>query len=397
MTTPLATALILLAIAARVAAAQDSTLVQDTTSAAPVDTAAPTLIRRAVTVHLVFTGDINLGTITIDSGVPPDSGVAFFSQVDSLLKGDLVVGNFEGVLADSGESLKCGPPEHPDTASADSTLRPRHRKRPLPKPKPHPNCYAFGTPSWLAPRLIEAGFTHLNQANNHANDFGSAALARTELVFDSLGLRHYGPLEQISIDTVRQGDSATVVGLLGFTTYPFAYNLLDLERSAAVVDSVKRLVDILIVTFHGGTEGAGAIHTGRGPEFLVGEPRGDLRKWARRVLLAGADAVVGHGPHVLRGVEFYAGKPIFYSLGNFATYRGFNLEGPMGLTAVLQLQLDGDGVFRSARMIPLRQVPQAGPRPDSTRAALRLLRRVTKQDFGKLGATIGADGEITPP
>ena len=42
---------------------------------------------------------------------------------------------------------------------------------------------------------------------------------------------------------------------------------------------------------------------------------------------AGADAVVGHGPHVLRGVEFYKGRPIFYSLGNFATYRGFNLAG----------------------------------------------------------------------
>ena len=259
------------------------------------------------------------------------------------------------------------------------------------------NCYAFGTPTWLAPRLREAGFTHLNQANNHANDFGTAALARTELVFDSLGLRHYGPLERISIDTVRQGDSATVVGLLGFATYPFAYNLLDLERSAAVVDSVKQLVDVLVVTFHGGAEGALAVHTGRGPEFLAGEPRGDLRKWARRMLLAGADAIIGHGPHVLRGVEFYVGKPIFYSLGNFATYRGFNLEGPMGLTTVLQLELDGDGVFRRARLVPLIQVPRQGPRPDSRAAALKLIRRVTRQDFGKLGATIGPEGEITPP
>ena len=53
---------------------------------------------------------------------------------------------------------------------------------------------------------------------------------------------------------------------------------------------------------------------------------------------AGADAVIGHGPHVLRGIEFYRGRPIAYSLGNFLTYRGFNLEGPLGVTGVLQLE-----------------------------------------------------------
>ena len=47
----------------------------------------------------------------------------------------------------------------------------------------------------------------------------------------------------------------TTVGLIGFTTYPFAYDLLDIERSAAVVDSVRPLVDLLVVTFHGGAEG----------------------------------------------------------------------------------------------------------------------------------------------
>jgi hypothetical protein len=187
------------------------------------------------------------------------------------------------------------------------------------------------------------------------------------------------------------------VGLIGFSTYPFAYNLLDPDRSAAVVDSVKQLVDVLVVTFHGGTEGPKAVHVGRGMEYLAGEPRGNLRQWARRMLAAGADAVIGHGPHVLRGVEFYAGKPIFYSLGNFATYRGFTLDGPMGLTALLRLDLDGDGVLRSARMVPLRQVPQQGPRPDSTGAAVRLLRALNKADFGKLGAVIGADGRISPP
>jgi hypothetical protein len=115
------------------------------------------------------------------------------------------------------------------------------------------------------------------------------------------------------------------------------------------------------------------------------------------VLDAGADAVVGHGPHVLRGVEFYKGKPIFYSLGNFLTYRGFNLDGPLGLTTVLQLELDGEGRFVSASMPALRQIPQVGPAPDSTNAAVRLLTRVTRLDFPKTGARITADGTISPP
>jgi hypothetical protein len=189
----------------------------------------------------------------------------------------------------------------------------------------------------------------------------------------------------------------TLVGIVGFTTYPHAYNLLHLSESVGIVDSVRKLVDVLVVTFHGGKEGKLAVRTGKGPEFLAKEPRGDLRRWARAVIDAGADAVVGHGPHVLRGVEFYRERPIFYSLGNFMTYRGFNLDGPLGLTTVLQLELEADGRFRSARMPSLVQVPQVGPMPDSSGAAVRLLQRVTVLDFPGTGARIADDGTITPP
>ena len=106
-----------------------------------------------------------------------------------------------------------------------------------------------------------------------------------------------------------------------------------------MVDSVRRLVDLLIVTFHGGAEGSRALHVPWVAESLAQEPRGELRRWAHAVVDAGADAVVGHGPHVLRGIELYRGRPIAYSLGNFLTYRGFNLSGPLGVTGVLQLEL----------------------------------------------------------
>jgi hypothetical protein len=384
-------------------------------------------------VRLSFVGDINLGTSTLPDGIPPDSGRGLLDQARPALTGDLVVGNFEGVLADSGTTFKCGPAgKHvevrpsqfagvPDTvprvhqpprldsippAPVKKTERTQRTQRTqktqrdatAKKPKPRPaGCYAFLTPVALAPRLTDAGFTHLNLANNHANDFGPDGRASTDSVLRALGIRLYGPVEQIAIDSVRRGDSLTVVALVGFTTYPFAYNLLDIERSAAVVDSVRRLADVLVVTFHGGSEGSQALHVSEAAESLGTEPRGELRRWARAVIDAGAAAVIGHGPHVLRGIEFYHHKPIVYSLGNFLTYRGFILNGPLGVTGVLQLEFAPDRSLRRARLVPMVQYPREGPLPDSTGTAIDLVRRLSQEDSGPSAARLESDGQILPP
>jgi hypothetical protein len=341
---------------------------------------------------MAFVGDINLGTATLPDGIPPDSGRGLLNQARPSLAGDLVVGNFEGVLADSGTPTKC----------LMKVRVKRSRRARVPQQAgeslaTRPNCYAFRTPTMLAPRLVEAGFTHMNLANNHANDLGLAGRASTERTLGSLGIRLYGPLGRIAIDTIRRADSTTTVALLGFTTYPYAYDLLDIERSAAVVDSLRPLVDLLIVTFHGGAEGVKALHTGMAAEFLGAEPRGNLRRWARAVIDAGADAVIGHGPHVLRGMEFYRGGLIAYSLGNFLTYRGFNLAGPLGITGVLQLEFGGDNRLRKARLVPMVQPPRRGPAPDPERSALELVRRLSEEDFGSTAAVITPTGEIRPP
>ena len=346
--------------------------------------------RLYASVRLAFTGDINLGTATLEDGIPPDSGRGLLDPARPSLSGDLVVGNFEGVLADTGTSTKClilkPPPK-----------RKKSKPRPPEPPAIRRNCYAFRTPTGLAPRLVDAGFTHLNLANNHSNDLGAPGRESTERTLDSLGLRLYGPLGRIVVDTIRRGDSLTTVGLIGFTTYPFAYDLLDIERSRAVVDSVRTLVDLLIVTFHGGAEGVHAQHTGEVAESLGKEPRGELRRWARTVIDAGADAVVGHGPHVLRGMEFYRGRLIAYSLGNFLTYRGFNLDGPLGITGVLRLEFAIDRTLRRARLVPMVQLPRRGPAPDPDGAAIQLVRTLSRQDFGPTAAQISPSGEITPP
>jgi hypothetical protein len=384
---------------------------------APAESTARAERHARTPVRLALVGDINLGTMTIPGGVPLDSARALLQRAKPFLTGDLVIGNFEGVLADSGETEKCGKrrsvkwteavanPAVSDsilaaqarrTADSLATLRRhaarRHAKAP---PKTEPvRCYAFLTPTWLAPRLKEAGFTHLNLANNHANDFGIDGRQSTEATLAAIGLRTYGPLGRIVIDTVRRGEVMTTVGVVGFTTYPFAYDLLDVPRSVAVVDSIRPLVDLLVVTFHGGAEGSAAQHVPFAAESLGHEPRGDLRTWAHAVVDAGADLVVGHGPHVLRGVELWQKRLIAYSLGNFANYRGFNLSGPQGLTGVLQVEFAADGSLIGAKLEPMRQLPTKGPARDSTGAALDLIRSLSQDDFGADAPRVESDGTI---
>jgi len=80
----------------------------------------------------------------------------------------------------------------------------------------------------------------------------------------------------------------------------------DLEEIAAVVKNASRLADFTIVTIHA--------HEGSRDRYV---PAQFLITFARAMIDAGADVFVGHGPHVLRGIEIYKGKPIFYSLGDF--------------------------------------------------------------------------------
>ncbi len=80
----------------------------------------------------------------------------------------------------------------------------------------------------------------------------------------------------------------------------------DVQEITAVVNNASRVADFTVVTIHAHE------HAGRrelSPEFL--------HVFARAMIEAGADVFVTHGPHVLRGIEIYQGKPIFYSMGNF--------------------------------------------------------------------------------
>jgi hypothetical protein len=118
--------------------------------------------------------------------------------------------------------------------------------------------------------------------------------------------------------------------------------------------------------------------------------------FAHAVIDAGADLVIGHGPHVLRALELYQGKLIAYSLGNFLTYARFNIDGPSGLSLAIKVRIDaGTGNVLDAALVPFRLAGEGIPVPDPEKKAVRLIRDLTRKDIAGPGIVIADDGKVT--
>ncbi len=351
------------AVASREAVAGSST---PTTTARTTQTKQPAKKRAAKkvppgVVAIVATGDIVMGSTP---KLPPDGGRSFFSDVQTDLAGDVVLGNLEGTLSTGGSS-KCG---------AAST-----------------NCFAFQTPPSYARWLERAGFTVMNLANNHAFDYGQAGLQQTIAALRRAGLLHTGRPNQITIQKVGDIRVATV----GFAPYPWAASLTDIAAAKQLVRAAGRISDVVVVTMHAGAEGRDHQHVDRGTERFLGENRGDPMRFAHAAVDAGADLVVGSGPHVLRGMEWYKGRLIAYSLGNFAGYDVFSLGGPLSTSAILRVTLDGAGRFEAGRLVPTHMVGAGLPALDPSEAAHGLVRTLSREDFGRHGVKVSPEGVLT--
>jgi poly-gamma-glutamate capsule biosynthesis protein CapA/YwtB (metallophosphatase superfamily) len=317
-------------------------------------------------VRLRAVGDVMLGTNFPEGLMPPDDGAASLASVYSLLQdADVSFVNLEGPLCDNGKTTKC---------------------------RNGGNCYAFRTPTSYGKYIKEAGFDIASTANNHSGDFGELCRRETEATLDALGIAWSGPPG--SVATVER--NGLRIGMVAFHTSPACNHLNNTATAKALVRSVAESHDLVIVSFHGGAEGSKALNIPHGNEKFVGEDRGDLRLFTHSVIDAGADLVLGHGPHVARAMEFYKDRLIVYSMGNFATYGSFNLKGPQGLGMVMEVELDAQGRFSAGRILPTRQEGKGIPVPDPSGEVISLVRRLTAEDFPETGAQIAADGTVTP-
>ncbi|MFD4508006.1 CapA family protein [Streptomyces sp. NPDC058457] len=324
---------------------------------------APAPPRPVGTVRIAAVGDIVMGSLPDD--LPPDDGASFFDPVEDLLTGDVVLGNLEGTLTTGGSS-KC---DYIDG----------------------PNCFAFHAPPSYGRRLKEAGFTVLNTANNHIDDFGAEGRRDTFAALRSVNLPFTGRLGQITVQRVR----GIRVALIGFAPDRGANDLTDIPAAQRLTARAAAMADIVIVTMHAGAEGSDRTHVEPGTEYFVGEDRGDSYRFSRAVIDAGADLVVGSGPHVMRGMEFYKGRLIAYSLGNFSGYKVLGLGGTLSTSGVLHVTLGADGTYVSGRLHPTRIVEPGTPEPGGD--AIDLVSSVSEEDFGSHAAHISEDGTIQRP
>lgn len=340
--------------------------VVDTTSIAIID--APLEPAKKDSIIITGVGDIMLGTNFPESYyLPPNKGMDMLTGVAPIFSGaDIVFGNLEGVLLDSGGTQKnCRNPK---------------------------TCYLFRSPEYMGNRLQEAGFNLLSVANNHAGDFGAEGRINTGKVLDSLEINYSGneqkPFTVFEKDGIKYGFAA-------FSPNKGTPQINDLIGAKATIAHLDSLVDIIIVSFHGGAEGSDYTAIPREHEYFYGEDRGDVYKFAHTLIDAGADVIFGHGPHVPRAIEVYKERFIAYSLGNFATYARFNLRGVNGLAPIVKIMVNNGGKFLSGQIISAKQSGWGVPEIDLNNTASKLIRDLTKKDLPEVNITIDESGFIS--
>lgn len=318
-----------------------------------------------------FAGDIMQGTTFPEDGVsylPANDGKDLFKDVsDVLSKADIAASNNEGTLLDHGGTVKrCGDPKL---------------------------CYAFRTPTSYASNLVNAGIDFMSIANNHINDFGPEGVRSTENTLRRSGIAFAGLRDRCETAIIDRNGKK--IGFAAFGHNKGTLSILDMEEVDRVVKDLKRRADIVVVSFHGGGEGAKFSHVPAGMEQCFGEDRGDLRKFTHRAIDAGADVVYGHGPHVTRGLELYNDRLIIYSLGNFVTPYRVNLKGINGYAPVVTVTVGPDGRFVNGQIHSFIQQRGIGPRKDTTNSVAAHMARLSHEDFPDSPLTITNDGKIS--
>ncbi len=327
------------------------------------DSTLPMAAPASVTIAAV--GDTILGNTP---KLPPNPG-AYLESVESILDrgAQIVFGNLEGALTTSTAS-KCGP------VSGQNQV-----------------CFAYRDPPGYARYFKQAGFTILNDANNHSFDFGAAGRAQTVQAIHAAGLAQTGLPGEITV--VR--DHGIKVAFVAFAPYAYDADLLDLAAARSLIRQAGREADLVVVYMHAGAEGSGADHVTGREEYYLGEDRGNPEAFAHLAIDAGASLVIASGPHVLRGMQFYKGHLIAYSLGNFAGYGNFATGGDLGISVILHVTLSATGRFESARIYPIRFTGVGRPVPGG--GGISFIARLGSADFGSGAARILPTGAIDAP
>ncbi|GHV16763.1 hypothetical protein AGMMS49938_17060 [Fibrobacterales bacterium] len=324
------------------------------------------------TLTFAAVGDIMIGlNYPSDKAIlPKQDGVLTFESVKGVLQNaDITIGNLEGVLLDSGGTAKrCSNPNV---------------------------CFVFRMPTRYGQLLKDAGFDLLSIANNHSGDMGDVGRKSSQATLKNLGIGYAG-FEGTSETYILEKDGVKY-GFAAFAPNTGTVRVTDTAGARKLISDLRKKTDIVIVSMHIGAEGNGKNHITRQTEEFVGENRGNPYLFARIAIDAGADMVIGHGPHVPRAVDLYKGKFIAYSLGNFATNTSVNINGVSGYAPILKIKTDRNGNFLGGEIISAIQRGENGDRRpilDETNACAKEIKKLTESDIPETGIVVEESGKI---
>ncbi|MCG3172972.1 MAG: hypothetical protein GMKNLPBB_01144 [Myxococcota bacterium] len=322
-------------------------------AATPTSAAAP-----AITVIAV--GDLML----TDSADPVvrregDFDFAFGGTASLLQEGDVVFANLETPLTRSGDKF-------PD------------------------KTFNFRQDPGSAAAIKRAGINVVSLANNHMMDYSARGLLDTIAALDKEGVAYAGAgpnLRAARKPALLKVKGVTVAVLAYALTFPTEFHTTGAQPGTVFghahflredIPKARREADLVLVSFHWGAE-------------LMPSPKDYQKELARAAVGAGADAVLGHHPHVIQPVEYVEGKPVFYSLGNFA----FGSYAPKTITAIAaRIKFQG-GRLMSVEAVPLdvnNRVVQFNPRVAKGKAAQAIHEELVRKSSGFAARFEFADG-----
>lgn len=311
------------------------------------------------TIRIAAVGDMQFdrrvkALIARSGGAAPLADVA-----ERLAAADIAIGNLESTLSDLGERR----------ADKDYTFK--------------------GDPRGIE-GLAAAGFDFLALANNHSLDCGEEALADTIARLDAAGIGHAGAGANKAAawtPAVRDINGTTVAflsfshilpsGFIATSTRPgIAQGRLNMKEVAAAIAAADAAYDYVIVSYHWGVEYE---------DYCNAEQVRD----AQASIDAGADMVLSHHPHVIQAVEYYKGKLIAYSLGDFV-FDHYSRK--TGEAFILEADLKPDGVS-NVRVIPVYLDSDGKPEYVTGRDATVILERL-KTISAARNTTVTINGDM---
>ncbi|MBP3646071.1 MAG: CapA family protein [Clostridia bacterium] len=273
----------------------------------------------SILITMSFTGDFTIGENVQASGTSifdkelkkqnGDINYPFRNIRDELLKDDLTMINFEGTLTTAGRN-----------------------------PDKRENSFLFRADPSYADILLPNGVETVTLENNHVLDMGEDGLQETKDVLTAAGLT-YASEDEPAVFWVK----GVKIGSLAYQTFGGRHS----ELIEKVPGDIQALRDdgcqIVIVSYHWGAE-------------LDYYPNDNQVRLGRATVDAGADLVIGHHSHRINPVEYYNGKYICYSLGNFS-FAGNNKPSDMA-SYIFQIRMrltkDGALINDAIKIIPIR-------------------------------------------